>query len=66
MSSFVILSHNGKKLVEGQLWAEVIQVMIWSHVKVYLSCPELYELIFFLWVTYFILLLLCARIDEGS
>ena len=23
MSSFVILSHSGKKLVEGQLWAEV-------------------------------------------
>ena len=34
MSSFVILSHNGKKLVEGQLWAEVTQVMIWGHVKV--------------------------------
>ena len=34
MSSFVILSHNEKKLVEGQWWAEVIQVMIWGHVKV--------------------------------
>ena len=34
MSSFVILSCNGKKLVEGQLWAKVIQVMIWGHVKV--------------------------------
>ena len=34
MSSFVILSHNEKKLVKGQLWAEVIQVMIWGHVKV--------------------------------
>ena len=27
MSSLVILSHNGKKLVEGQLWEEVIQVL---------------------------------------
>ena len=34
LMSFVILSHNGKKLVKGQLWAEVIQVMILGHVKV--------------------------------
>ena len=34
MSSFVILSRSGKKLVEGQLWAEVTYVMIWGHMKV--------------------------------
>ena len=34
VSSFVILSHSGEKVVEGQLWAEVTQVMIWSHMKV--------------------------------
>ena len=33
MSSFVILSHSGKKLVEGELWAEVTQVRIWGHMK---------------------------------
>ena len=35
MSSFVILSHSGKKLVEGQLWAEVTQIMIWGHMNVF-------------------------------
>ena len=34
MSSFVILSHSGKKLVEGELWAEVTQVMILGHTGV--------------------------------
>ena len=34
MSSFVILSHSGKKLVKGELWAEVTQVMIWGHTRV--------------------------------
>ena len=33
MSSFVILSHSGKKLVKGQLWAEVTQVTIWGHMS---------------------------------
>ena len=37
MSSFVILSPSGKKLVEGQLWAEVTQVTIWGHMKVLFS-----------------------------
>ena len=34
MSSFVILSHSGKKLVEGELWAEVTQVMIRGDTRV--------------------------------
>ena len=34
MSSFVILSPSWKKLIEGQLWAEVTQVTIWGHMKV--------------------------------
>ena len=34
MSSSVILTPSGKKLVEGQLWAEVTQVTIWGHMKV--------------------------------
>ena len=33
MGSFVILSHSGKKLVEGQLWAEVT---IWGHMRPFL------------------------------
>ena len=33
MSSFVILSHSGKKLVEGQLWAEVTHVATWGDMR---------------------------------
>ena len=33
MGSFVILSHSGEKLVEGQLWAEATQVTIWGHMS---------------------------------
>ena len=62
---FCDIESQWEKLVEGQLWAEVIQVMIWSHVKVLPICPESNEIIFF-WVSYFILLLFCAQIDEGS
>ena len=40
MSSFVILSHSGKKLVEGQLWAEVTQVTILGHMRVLPSMPQ--------------------------
>ena len=40
MSSFVILSHSGKKLVEGQLCTEVTQVTIWGHMKVLPSMPQ--------------------------
>ena len=40
MSSFVILSHSGKKLVEGQLWAEVTQVTIWGHMRVLPNIPQ--------------------------
>ena len=40
MSSFVILSHSGKKLVEGQLWAEVTQVTIWGHMRVLPNMPQ--------------------------
>ena len=65
MSSFVISSHSGKKLVEGQLWAEVTAVTIWGHMKALLVCAESYETIF-IWVSYFILLLFCTRSDEGS
>ena len=34
MSRFVILSHSGKMLVKGELWAEVTQVMVWGHTRV--------------------------------
>ena len=34
MSNFVILSHSGKKLVEGELWADVTEVMIRGHTRV--------------------------------
>ena len=34
MSSIVILSPSGKKLLKGQLWAEVIQATIWGHMKI--------------------------------
>ena len=37
MSSFMILSHSGKKLVEGQLWADVTQVTIWGHIRLLTS-----------------------------
>ena len=40
MSSFVILSHSGKKLVKGQLWAEVTQVTILGHMRVLPSMPQ--------------------------
>ena len=58
MRSFVILSHSGKKLVKGQLWAEVT----W---RFCLVCAESYETIF-AWVSYFILLFFCTGSDEGS
>ena len=31
MSSFVILSHSGEKLVEDELWAEVAWVTVLGH-----------------------------------
>ena len=34
MSSFVILSHSGKKLAKGEMWAEVTQVMVWGNMRV--------------------------------
>ena len=34
MSSFVILSHSGKNIIDCQLWAEVIHVVIWGHMRV--------------------------------
>ena len=36
MSSFVILSHSGKKLIDSQLWAEVTHVVIQGHMRPYL------------------------------
>ena len=30
----MILSHSGKKLVEGELWAEVTGVTIWGHITI--------------------------------
>ena len=40
MSNFVILSHSGEKLVEGQLWAEVTQVTVWGHMRVLPIMPQ--------------------------
>ena len=34
LSHAAFTGHIGKKLLKGQLWAEVTQITIWGHMKV--------------------------------
>ena len=54
-----------KRLVKGQMWAEVTHVTIWGHMKVLPMYVQSYETIF-VWVSYFFQLLFCTQSGEGS